>query len=173
MPLYFAYGSNMDRAAMRARCPGSRALGVARLPRHRFTIMREGYASVRRDPRRDVWGLLWDLALADGPALDRYENVAGRLYAKVTQSVLTPAGPRRALVYVGRGAEPGLPRPGYLDGVLAAACENGLPSRYLDEIAAWLPSSSETRSGPRPAAEPRVQPRWASPLARRSEPESY
>lgn len=39
MPLYFAYGSNMDREAMRVRCPNSRALGRARLARHRFFIM--------------------------------------------------------------------------------------------------------------------------------------
>jgi hypothetical protein len=32
MPLYFAYGSNMDAAAMRSRCPNSAALGTARHP---------------------------------------------------------------------------------------------------------------------------------------------
>ncbi|RYE82539.1 MAG: gamma-glutamylcyclotransferase, partial [Hyphomicrobiales bacterium] len=36
MPLYFAYGANMDIAAMRERCPRSTPLGLARLPRHRF-----------------------------------------------------------------------------------------------------------------------------------------
>ena len=29
MTLYFAYGANMERAAMRKRCPGAAALGVA------------------------------------------------------------------------------------------------------------------------------------------------
>ncbi|HEY6732614.1 MAG TPA: gamma-glutamylcyclotransferase, partial [Roseiarcus sp.] len=28
MPLYFAYGSNMDVAAMARRCPRSKALGL-------------------------------------------------------------------------------------------------------------------------------------------------
>ena len=65
MPLYFAYGSNMERAAMQKRCPHSRPLGPARLVRHRFFVCADGYASVARDPRRVVWGLLWDLALAD------------------------------------------------------------------------------------------------------------
>ena len=50
MPLYFAYGSNMDEAAMRARCPKSRAVGLARLARHRFALMADGYATVVRDP---------------------------------------------------------------------------------------------------------------------------
>jgi gamma-glutamylcyclotransferase (GGCT)/AIG2-like uncharacterized protein YtfP len=142
MPLCFAYGSNMDRAAMAARCPASKVVGIARLPRHRLIVTREGYASVVRDPRRAVWGLLWDLALADVPALDRYESVASRLYVKVTQPVLTDAGSRRALVYVGRSAEPGAPRPGYLENLLNAAREAGLPSAYLREISALLPPSA-------------------------------
>jgi gamma-glutamylcyclotransferase (GGCT)/AIG2-like uncharacterized protein YtfP len=167
MPLYFAYGSNMEAAAMAARCPGSRAIGVGRLVRHRFTIMREGYASVVRDPRRSVWGVVWDLALADMPVLDRYEGVAGGLYTKVQQSVVTGAGPRRALVYVGRNAVPGQPRPGYLEGVLAAAREAGLPAAYLREIEALLPTGSKQRTEPRPAGpswRPAVTPTRASPL---------
>jgi AIG2-like family len=169
MPLYFAYGSNMDRAAMAGRCPASRPLGLARLPRHRFFIAREGYASVARDPRRTVWGLLWDLSLADVPALDRYESLASRLYAKVTQPVLTRSGPRRALIYVARSTAPGPPRPGYLQAVVAAAAEAGLPPAYLKELAAYLPPSAA-----RPAAEPgdaaKIRPRWASPLPAKPEP---
>jgi S1-C subfamily serine protease len=34
----------MDRDAMAVRCPLSRPLGTARLPRHRFIITRDGYA---------------------------------------------------------------------------------------------------------------------------------
>ena len=30
MPLYFAYGANMDRAAMAERCPRSTPLGLVR-----------------------------------------------------------------------------------------------------------------------------------------------
>ena len=51
--------------------------------------MREGYASVVRDGRFTVWGVLWELALADVPALDRYEGVAGGLYVKAPQPIAT------------------------------------------------------------------------------------
>lgn len=136
MPLYFAYGSNMDAGQMAQRCPASRALGLARLPRHRFVIMREGYASVLRDPRRHVLGLVWDLALADVPALDRYEGVSGGLYAKAIQPVLTSQGSRRALIYLGRNAGPGQPKSGYLEAVIEAGRVAGLPAPYLREIAA-------------------------------------
>lgn len=134
MPLYFAYGSNMDRAAMAARCPASRAIGSARLVRHRFVLMREGYASVVRDPGRDVHGLLWDLALRDVAALDRYEAIDSGLYHKITQAVVTPEGPRRALVYVGSNDGGGRPPRGYIEAILRAAREAGLPPRYIDEV---------------------------------------
>ncbi|KAB1076278.1 gamma-glutamylcyclotransferase family protein [Methylobacterium planeticum] len=138
MPLYFAYGANMDAAAMALRCPASRLIGQGRLHRHRFIIMREGYASVVRDPGRTVWGVLWELALADVPALDRYEGVAGGLYAKAAQPVVTQGGIRRALIYFGRSTAPGAPRPGYLETVLRAAEAAQLPAEYRREMRAWL-----------------------------------
>jgi hypothetical protein len=134
MPLYFAYGSNMDRAAMAQRCPSSKPVGVARLPRHRFLITVDGYASVVRDPRRDVLGVVWDLALSDIAPLDRYESVSTGLYSKISQPVVLPGGAKRALVYVGRTDKIGKPKPGYLEGVLAAARDWGLPAGYLHEI---------------------------------------
>ncbi|SFG49523.1 gamma-glutamylcyclotransferase family protein [Methylobacterium gossipiicola] len=138
MPLYFAYGANMDAAAMAARCPGSRLIGQGRLNRHRFIVMREGYASVVRDPRATVWGVVWDLALADVPALDRYEGVAGGLYTKAYQPITLQGGAKRALIYLGGSSAPGTPRPGYLEAVLAAANAAQLPSVYIAELRGWL-----------------------------------
>lgn len=136
MPLYFAYGSNMDVAAMAQRCPASKPLGLARLPRHRLLINSDGYATVVREPKGDVHGLLFDLALPDIPALDRYEGVARGLYAKVVQPVITGQGPRKALVYIARSSTPGAPKPGYLESVIAAAQSAGLPPRYVASLAA-------------------------------------
>jgi len=128
MPLYFAYGANMNREAMARRCPRSKALGLARLARHRLAAMREGWLTAVRDPRASVHGILWDVALSDVPALDRYEGLAQGLYAKIAQPVLTESGPRRALVYVGANAGPGASRPDYLAEVLAAARAWSLPA---------------------------------------------
>jgi gamma-glutamylcyclotransferase (GGCT)/AIG2-like uncharacterized protein YtfP len=130
MPLYFAYGANMDVPAMAARCPGSKPLGLARLPRHRWIISTDGYANVVRDARETVHGMLWELALADVPVLDRFEDVP-RLYRKIYQPVISPNGIRRALVYVGRANEAGRPRPGYLDDVIRAAEAANLPRLYV------------------------------------------
>ena len=133
MPLYFAYGANMNREAMARRCPHSTALGLARLARHRLAVMREGFLTAARDPRGSVHGVLWDLALADIRALDRYEGLPQGLYAKVVQPVIGPSGPRRALIYFGANTGPGTARPDYLAEIIAAARSWPLPA---DAIAA-------------------------------------
>ena len=106
---------------------------IARLPRHRWIISTDGYANVVRDTRRDVHGMLWELALSDVPVLDRFEDVP-RLYRKVNQPVISTAGIRRALVYVGRATEAGRPRPGYLDDVIRAAQTAGLPAAAVADM---------------------------------------
>jgi gamma-glutamylcyclotransferase (GGCT)/AIG2-like uncharacterized protein YtfP len=152
MPLYFAYGSNMDGAAMRARCPHSRPLGAARLARHRFALMADGYATVVRDANSTVHGVLYDLALSDAPALDRYEEVSRGLYAKVVQPVLRADGaPVRALVYVGNAPASAHPKPraGYLEAVVAAASAAGLPPAYVDLLAGLLSGNGKQAARPR------------------------
>jgi hypothetical protein len=127
MPLYFAYGSNMDVNAMGRRCPRSRALGLARLERHRLAVMREGWLTAVRNPSSAVHGVLWDLALSDIAALDRHENLSQGLYVKLTQAVIAERGPKQAIVYFGVNAGPGAARPAYLAEVLAAARSWPLP----------------------------------------------
>jgi hypothetical protein len=162
MPLYFAYGSNMDEAAMVRRCPASKPLGLGRLMRHRFMVFDEGYATVARDPRHVVWGMVWDLALSDVPALDRYESLATGLYTKVIQPIVTPQGPRRAIVYVGRSARPGIPKPGYMEGVMEAAAKASLPEDYIRDLGAWLP---KVQAAALPVRQPKVRPLWSAPSA--------
>ena len=134
MPLYFAYGANMNREAMARRCPRSKALGRARLARHRLAVMREGWLTAVRDPRASVHGVLWDVALSDVPPLDRYEGLAQGLYAKIAQPVLTEAGPKRAMIYVGANAGPGTLRPEYIAEVLAAARAWPLPAEAIGAL---------------------------------------
>jgi Gamma-glutamyl cyclotransferase, AIG2-like len=88
VPLYFAYGSNMDVNAMARRCPRSKALGLARLERHRLAVMREGWLTAVRASSSAVHGVLWDLALSDIPALDRHESLSQSLYVKLIQAVI-------------------------------------------------------------------------------------
>ena len=127
---------------MAQRCPRSRPVGLARLMRHRFYLMgRTGYASVRRDPRATVHGMLFDLALADIPALDRYEDVAHGLYTKAQQPVVLGQGvSRRALLYYGVDESEGGTAPsGYMEGLVAAARTAALPPVYVTGLEVHLP----------------------------------
>ena len=149
MPLYFAYGSNMDVEAMRLRCPKSRALGRARLARHRFFIMSSGHASVQPDPRMDVHGALYDLALSDVQALDRYEETGRGLYSKLTQPVLrVDAAPVRALLYVGHDRAAGFARSGYIAEVIAAARGWNLPAAYITHLESFTNAKSRANDDP-------------------------
>src|SRR5918995_5170968 len=60
--LYFAYGSNMNWAQMKARCPSARFVGVALLRDHRLAFTRKsvnrgcGVADVVSEAGARVWG---------------------------------------------------------------------------------------------------------------------
>ena len=147
MPLYLAYGANMDVAAMAARCPKSRPLGLGRIARYRFAIAETGFATIVPDGRAQVHGLVFDLAVADVPALDRYEEVGRGLYRKTILPVLRkPAGATQALVYIGTAAREGAPAPGYVESVAASARSLGLPSAYIAFLESLAPAAQQRMS---------------------------
>jgi Gamma-glutamyl cyclotransferase, AIG2-like len=147
MPLYFAYGANMSVSGMARRCPRSNPLGPARLARHRLAVMREGWLTVARDPRSSVHGVVWELALGDVAALDRYEGLARGLYAKLTQPVLAVRGPRRAIVYVGANAGPGAARTDYIADIIAAARSWPLPAEAIEVLERIAAAGSRQTGG--------------------------
>ena len=135
MTLYFAYGSNMNRTAMRQRCPGAGVVGPAVLEGHRFVIVSDGYASVLPASGGIVHGLLWRLDARSLAALNAYESLDAGLYRTTTLPVRTEGKRHAALVYLARSRKPGLPRPGYLEEVIAAARELNFPPDYVETLA--------------------------------------
>ncbi|MPZ56335.1 MAG: gamma-glutamylcyclotransferase [Rhizobiales bacterium] len=134
MTLYFAYGTNMDRAAMRLRCPGARAIGTGTLEGWRLLVAVDGYVSIVRRPGARVHGVLWRLTAHDLAALDAYEGVDAGLYRRRMLPVIVGVARRRAQVYISRSAAPGRPRPGHLSLVMSAAQSWHLPITYRDEL---------------------------------------
>ena len=119
-----------------------------------------------RDARAPVHGVLWDLALSDMPALDRFEQVGSGLYAKITQPVATSGAPKRALVYVGANAGPGRVHPDYIATVLEAArkwplAEEGMAA--LERLAREAGVKTEAEAAPKVF---QVRPRFATPMDR-------
>ena len=135
--LYFAYGSNMHRAAMRARCPAARALGPARLDGHEFFIGIDGWGSVRRAPGQVVHGVLWRLTPRDVAVLHAYELLHKGIYDVRMLPVRSGSRTARAMVYRLRRAVTGQPRPGYAEMCASAARQWGLPDDHVRIIARW------------------------------------
>ncbi len=139
--LYFAYGSNMSRGPMRARCRSAQEHGLAVLRGYRFVIMANGYASVVPAAGEEVHGLLWRIAPQDLAALDDYEDVAGGLYRQAMLPVLQQGQTgldgelTSALVYLGCEPREGRPSSSYMALVIEAARDCGLPEDYVAQLA--------------------------------------
>ncbi len=137
MTLYFAYGSNMHRAAMLARCPSARALGAAQLDGHKFFIGIDGWGSVKPSPGERVHGVLWRLTPRDLAALHSYELLHKGLYDVRYLPVRIGARRALAMLYVLRRRGAGRPKPGYAEMCAAAARSWQLPERYVRSVARW------------------------------------
>ena len=124
--LYFAYGSNLHRAAMLSRCPAALPLGRAALPDHRLVFRL--WADVTPRPGMSVAGGLWRITPACLTALDAYEDVADGLYRRVVAAV-RPEGahdPVEALIYRMTATQEAPPEPGYLATLLVGCRDFGL-----------------------------------------------
>ncbi len=119
--LYFAYGSNLDGAQMRRRCPTAALVGPAALPGRALAFAGHsaswggGVATVVPQDGARVPGLLWGLAPEELATLDRFEGFP-RAYERKLWLVETPTGRRRrAYVYFKTDAAPSVPAPAYVD----------------------------------------------------------
>lgn len=120
--LVFAYGSNLDEAQMRARCPTARREARATLRGHALIFggfsrrWNGGVASVRPARGAEVAGLLYALDDDALRILDRFEGHPFA-YERVVRHVVDEHGQRRrAQVYQqpSDGFAPSRPSPEYL-----------------------------------------------------------
>ncbi|MCE2391531.1 MAG: gamma-glutamylcyclotransferase [Proteobacteria bacterium] len=146
MPLYFAFGSNLDIDQMARRCPGSRPLFPARLDRHRIAFThysrrwRGGAADALPAADRQVWGAVYALDETHFERLDAYEtgyerieldvvSTSGTSYAATSYRVLRKSELRPSRVY--------------LDKMLRWGEHWGLPAAYLRELREIVPCDVE------------------------------
>ncbi|MGV3753828.1 MAG: gamma-glutamylcyclotransferase family protein [Verrucomicrobiota bacterium] len=140
LPLpYFAYGSNMDPAQMRVRCPGAKVQGTAMLPHYRWIINSAGYATVIPSPGHTVYGVLWELTPAHLATLDEYEGLQEDIYwrTEITVDSLTELKPVQAIIYFARSEIPGQPVPDYTEHIIRTAKDFVFPENYIRELALW------------------------------------
>lgn len=141
---YFAYGSNMSLARIRARAPGAEPLGHCVLSAHALRFHKVGRdgsgkcdAYFTGDPSDRMYGVLFEIGAQDKRALDVVEGL-GRGYEQKKVVVMPPRGGRiTAVTYVATAIDPSLePFSWYVLHVLVGAQEAALPPAYVDTIRA-------------------------------------
>ncbi|MEU3625440.1 MULTISPECIES: gamma-glutamylcyclotransferase [Amycolatopsis] len=140
MPLYAAYGSNMEPAQMLERAPHSPMAGTGWLEGWRLTFGGEdlgwegALATIVEDPGSRVFVVLYDVTPLDEDGLDRWEGGELGMHTKLRLRVQTMDGSVLPWLYVLDAYEGGLPSARYL-GVLADAAEAaGAPADYVDAL---------------------------------------
>jgi hypothetical protein len=140
VPLYAAYGSNMDPAQMMKRAPHSPMAGTGWLQDWRLTFGGEDYgwegalATVVEHLGSQVFCVLYDVSPEDERQLDSWEGAELGMHKKLRLRVHTLDGPVLAWLYVLDAYEGGLPSARYL-GVMADAAEAaGAPADYVEKL---------------------------------------
>ena len=142
MPLYAAYGSNMDPQRMMERCPHSPLRTTGWLLGWRLTFGGEdlgwdgALATIVEDPLEQVFVAVYDITEEDEASLDSWESADTGLYRKTRVRVTTLLGEQLAWTYVLDAYEGGLPSASYV-GILAEAAEAAdAPADYVEALRA-------------------------------------
>ncbi|RBQ17207.1 gamma-glutamylcyclotransferase [Spongiactinospora rosea] len=140
MPVYAAYGSNMDPAQMAQRAPHSPMRGTGWLQGWRLTfggadVGWEGaLATIVEDAGEHVFVVLYDVPEWDEQTLDHWEGASLGLYRRVRLRVQTLEGEVVAWFHVLDDYEGGLPAARYLGIISDAAEKAGAPDDYVKEL---------------------------------------
>jgi gamma-glutamylcyclotransferase (GGCT)/AIG2-like uncharacterized protein YtfP len=134
--MYFAYGSNMDLEQMKARCPGTRVMGVAHLSHYRMAFTRwsrswkSGTADILPDFGKTVFGALYDLSLDDLKKMDKFADYPN---SYIRQDVFVNFGDERlpALTYVARRLGVFLPSKSYIGKMVRGAESHEISEEYI------------------------------------------
>lgn len=130
--LYIAFGSNLSKKQMRARCPTARALGKFMLTSAQLVF--RGVADLEFIPGAQTPCGLYSLNEADERALDRYEGVSTGAYFKSEQITLNYAGrKRKALIYLMNSDAIYPPSQEYVDRIRKGYKDFGLEEKYLED----------------------------------------
>lgn len=148
LPLYFAYGANLDPEQMMLRCPGFRYLCRAILPDHALQF--QGFdrtwggalATIEHTPAAMVHGIVYEIPPAQFEALDRAEGCLGpghadNVYDRVQLPVELENGEAiEVFTYLMRPFPPGRPSRAYRWAMLVGMRRYGLPPPVIAALEA-------------------------------------
>ena len=141
---YFAYGSNMLSARLRARCPSARLIGPARIAGHQLSFSKRsqdgsGKATLAPSAGSEIstLGVIFEIDRGDMAALDAAEE-RGTGYNRLDQFAvhcLTRKENLHHTTYIACNPVAGLkPYDWYLALVIAGAQENKLSEAYIKDL---------------------------------------
>ena len=141
--LYFAYGSNMQRATFEGRrgmVPLRHEVGCLDGFQLRFDLAvgpgERGVANLAREDGSEVYGVMYEITTADAERLDKTEGVDSGLYSRVDLGIMVD-GERdlECFTYLSENRDKTRkPSERYLGIVVEGALEHGLPAAYIT----WL-----------------------------------
>ena len=129
--VYLAYGSNLNIAQMRYRCPLARPLATTILKGWELTFRgnnNHGVATIEKNKDSNVAALLWQITSSCEKSLDIYEGFP-HLYRKETLTVKHEGKTIKTMVYIlNEGPSLASPSASYFNTILS-----GYRSCNLDE----------------------------------------
>lgn len=149
---YFAYGSNMSLARLRARIPSAVPIGRHVLPGHELRwhkVSKDGSGkcdAFRTDATEaKVFGMLFRIDQADKPTLDKVEGLGWGYESRAVELVAPDGDVIVANTYIATRIDAGLkPYSWYLHHVLTGAREAALPSHYIARRILSIASITDT-----------------------------
>ncbi|MCI6060861.1 MAG: gamma-glutamylcyclotransferase [Dorea sp.] len=145
---YLAYGSNLNVAQMRWRCPDARALGTATIEDYRllFKGSKTGsYLTIEAQEGAQVPVAVWEVSEEDEKRLDRYEGFPTFYYKKELELTFTgiktgKKRKRKCFVYIMHEDRPiGIPSRSYVETCIEGYRDFGFNLKYLKDAyeACW------------------------------------
>lgn len=140
----FAYGSLLDEALLRERCPDPTFLTLAHYDSRRFIINSDGVATLVPRKGYRTYGVLWLVHEIGLAALDIHAGVPQE-YDRFGAFARSASGELCVSeFYATRNRTEGNADSKYLRPIIAAALQWKFPDAYVAEIASWA------RTEPRP-----------------------
>ena len=145
---YLAYGSNLNVAQMRWRCPDARALGTATIEDYRllFKGSKTGsYLTIEAQEGAQVPVAIWEVSDEDEKRLDRYEGFPTFYYKKELELTFTgiktgKKRKRKCFVYIMHEDRPiGIPSRSYVETCIEGYRDFDFNLKYLKDAyeACW------------------------------------
>jgi len=138
---YFAFGSNLFKEQMTARCPESEYLYPGKLDNYVWLINERGYANIKPSEGDFVLGEIFSLSEKDIELLDVYESVAEGMYHHEVHSIQISEGYCDCLVYVDLNQVFGEPQFEYIKRINQGIESAKLPTDYVNKyIRPYVPN---------------------------------